>query len=131
MTVTRTFSSAARIHVAALVVASVGFLVLLAAGVPELQPFPPGVVVLLGAALATVLLPRWRWVPLIGAGLGLVICFGAFFIYAGTVERLMNPSEIVLFGGTALQMGGVIVGVLAGVTAALRGRSSAATVAAR
>lgn len=104
-----------------------GFLVLLAAGVPELQPFPPGVPVLLAAAAAVLAMPRRRWVPLIGVGLCAVIAFGAFVIYEGTLIRLADPAEIVLWGGTVLQMGGVVTAIVTGSIAALpprRQRSS-------
>lgn len=110
--------TAAAVHVVSLVVACVGFLVLLAAGVPELQPFPPGVPVLLIAAGAVLAMPARRWVPLIGAGLGIAIAVGAFFVYEGTLTRLGNPGEFGLWAGTVLQMGGVIVAVIAGVAAA-------------
>jgi hypothetical protein len=112
-------SSAARTHVASLVVACVGFLVLLVAGVPELQPFPPGVPVLLVAALAVLVFPGRRWVPLIGVALCLVIAFGAFVIYQGTLIRLADPGAATLFLGTVLQMGGVIAAIVAGAVAAL------------
>jgi hypothetical protein len=118
---TRSLSLPARVHVAALVVAVIGFLVLLAAGAPEFAPFPPGVVVLLGAALITVLAPRRRWVPLIGAALAVAICIGAFVVYDGTLARLATPSDVVLFGGTVLQMGGVVTAAVSGVVAAVTG----------
>jgi hypothetical protein len=112
-------SPAARTHVASLTVACVGFLVLLVAGVPELQPFPPGVPVLLIAAVLVLVFPARRWVPLIGVALCLVIAFGAFVIYEGTLIRLADPGAIVLFLGTVLQMGGVIAAIGAGAVAAL------------
>lgn len=115
-------STAARVHVVSLLVACVGFLVLLAAGVPELQPFPPGVPVLLVAAGAVLAFPRRRWVPLIGVALCAVIAFGAFVIYEGTLVRLADPGQIVPWVGTVLQMGGVIVAVVAGSVAALSAR---------
>ncbi|HWN29083.1 MAG TPA: hypothetical protein VNP37_19120 [Actinomycetospora sp.] len=119
-------SPAARTHVVSLGVACVGFLVLLVAGVPELQPFPPGVPVLLVAALAVLVFPRRRWVPLIGVVLCLVIAFGAFVVYEGTLIRLADPGAVVLFLGTVLQMGGVIAAIVAGAVAALApGRSRA------
>lgn len=110
-------STAASVHVVSLVVACVGFLVLLAAGVPELQPFPPGVPVLLLAAGAVLAVPRRRWVPLIGVGLGVAIAVGAFLVYEGTLIRLGDPTEFVLWAGTVLQMGGVVAAVVAGVVA--------------
>ncbi len=110
-------SPAAAVHVASLVVACVGFLILLAAGVPELQPFPPGVPVLLIAAAAVLAMPTRRWVPLVGVGLGIVIAIGAFFLYEGTATRLGNPAEFGLWSGTVLQMGGVIVAIIAGAAA--------------
>jgi hypothetical protein len=115
-------SPSAAVHVAGLVVACTGFLILLAAGVPELQPFPPGVPVLLVAAAAVLAMPSRRWVPLIGVGLCVVIAFGAFVIYQGTLIRLANPAETVLWAGTVLQMGGVVAAIVAGSIAALSPR---------
>jgi hypothetical protein len=112
-------SPAARTHVVSLFVACVGFLVLLFAGVPELQPFPPGVPVLLAAAAAVLVFPSRRWVPLVGVGLCLVIAFGAFVIYEGTLIRLADPAAIVPWIGTVLQMGGVIAAIVAGSVAAM------------
>lgn len=117
-------SPAARTHVVSLVVACAGFLVLLFAGVPELQPFPPGVPVLLVAAAAVLVFPSRRWVPLVGVGLCLVIAFGAFVIYEGTLIRLADPAAIVPWIGTVLQMGGVIAGIVAGSVAAMSVRRS-------
>lgn len=113
-------SPAARIHVASLVVACVGFIILLVAGMPEFQPFPPGVIVLLAAATAVVLLPRQRWVPLIGTALCVAIAMGAFVFYDSTVQRLADPADVVPFGGTVIQMGGVVVAIVTGMAAALR-----------
>jgi hypothetical protein len=112
-------SPAARTQVASLVVACVGFLVLLVAGVPELQPFPPGVPVLLVAAGLVLTFPRRRWVPLVGVALCLVIAFGAFVVYEGTLIRLADPGTVVPFLGTVLQMGGVLAAAVAGTVAAL------------
>ena len=117
-------SPAARAHVVSLVVACAGFLVLLFAGVPELQPFPPGVPVLLAAAAAVLVFPGRRWVPLIGVALCLVIAFGAFVIYEGTLIRLADPAAVVPWVGTVLQMGGVIAAIVAGTVAALAPRRS-------
>lgn len=114
-------SPAARVQVGAIVVACAGFLVLLVGGVPELQPFPPGVVVLLAAAAAVLALPRRRWAPLIGVVLCIAIAVGAFFVYPGTTERLLDPGQFPLWIGTALQMGGVVVAAVAGIAAALTG----------
>ncbi|MBC3192470.1 hypothetical protein H7X46_15500 [Pseudonocardia sp. C8] len=115
----RTLSPATLVHVVSLLVACVGFLVLLVGGVPELQPFPPGVIVLLVAAAAVLAMPRRRWVPLIGVVLCLAIAGGAFFVYPGTTERLTDPAQFPLWIGTVLQMGGVILAALAGIVAAL------------
>ncbi|MPZ64499.1 MAG: hypothetical protein GEU83_02885 [Pseudonocardiaceae bacterium] len=120
MTRSELLSPAARIHVASLVVACAGFIILLVAGMPEFQPFPPGVIVLLAAAAAVVLLQRQRWVPLIGAALCLAITVGAFVFYDTTLERLADPADIVPFAGTVIQMGGVVVAMVTGVAAALR-----------
>lgn len=120
MTRSGALTPAARVHVAALVVACAGFIILLLAGMPEFQPFPPGVVVLSAAAAAVALLPRRRWVPLIGVGLCVAIAVGAFVVYDSTLQRLADPADVVPFLGTVIQMGGVVVAIVAGVTAALR-----------
>ncbi len=119
----RSLSTAAVVHVSSMLVACVGFLTLFAAGVPELQPFPPGVVVLTVAAVLVLAMPRRWWVPLIGVVLCLVIAFGAFVLYPGTLERLADPGRIVFWIGTVLQMGGVLTAIVSGVVAVRSRRS--------
>jgi hypothetical protein len=63
------------------------FIIQIPAGVDDYPTVPPGVIVLLAAALAVVLLP-WRWTPIIGVALCLAIFVEAFFGYDSTIGRL-------------------------------------------
>lgn len=126
---TRTRSRAATVHVAGLLVACVGFLVLLAAGAPEFRPFPPGVVLLLAVAAAVLRWPQHRWPPLVGALSCVAILVGAFVFTDGTLARLamsadMTSAEVVLHLGTLVQIGGVALAAASGAVAVLRPRSA-------
>jgi hypothetical protein len=109
----------AAIHVGALLVACVGFMVLVAAGAPDVPPIPPGVVLFLVVAAATVYWAGSRWPPLVGALNCAVILVGAFLFYPGTLDRLADPGSVALFLGTVVQIGGVAVAAVSGFTAAL------------
>lgn len=113
-------TGAGRLHVASLVIACAGFLIQLAAGVPEFQPFPPGVVVLLATAIAAWVWPAHRWPPLVGTALCVAIFVGAFFLYSGTMARLTDPADIVPFLGTVIQMGGIVAAIATGILAVAR-----------
>ena len=113
-------SLAAKVHVASLVAACAGFVVQIMAGVDDYPTIPPGVIVLLVAALAVVLLPS-QWTPIIGVGLSLAIFVGAFFVTESTGQRLSNPDEVGAFLGTVIQMGGIVLAIVAGAVAVLRG----------
>lgn len=112
-------SPVARAHVASLVVACAGFVIQILAGVDDYPTIPPGVVVLLVAALAVVLLP-WRWTALFGVANCLAIFVGAFFVYDSTLERLSNPGDLGPFLGTVVQMGGIVLAIVTGAAAMLR-----------
>lgn len=105
------------VQLAAMVVAIAGYLLLLVAGVRELSPFPPPVVALLPAALAVAALPRRRWPNLLGACVCAVALFGALVIYRATYDRLADPGQVLLWVGTALQVSGLGVAVVAGILA--------------
>lgn len=104
----------ARIHAGALIVAAVGFVILFTAGIPELQPFPPGLVLLLAVAAATLAWPGQRWPAVVGTLSCVWILVGAFLLYPGTLERLADPAAVVLFAGTVVQIGGVAVAAVSG-----------------
>jgi 4-amino-4-deoxy-L-arabinose transferase-like glycosyltransferase len=111
---------ATAVQLAAMAVAIAGYLLLLLAGVRELRPFPPPVVALLPAALAVAALPRRRWPSLVGACLCAVALFGALVIYRATYDRLADPGQILPWAGSALQVSGLAVAVVAGILAARR-----------
>lgn len=110
----------ARVQLAATAVAVAGYLVLAMAGVHELRPVPPPVVVLVPAALAVAALPRRRWPNLLAALLCAVALFGALVVYRATYDRLADPGQIAPWVGTVLQVTGLGVAVVAGVLAARR-----------
>ncbi|GAA0895986.1 hypothetical protein [Pseudonocardia zijingensis] len=115
--------SARAVQLTAIVVAVAGYLLLFLGGVRELRPFPPPVAVLVPVALAVALLPRRRWPNVLAAGVCAVALSGALVIYRATYDRLAEPAQFPLFAGSALQVSGLAVAVVAGVVAARRRRA--------
>ena len=57
----------------------------------------------------------WRWIPLVGAGVGLFLLVG--FFASGAVGSLLEPSELGVFVGAWVQFLAAIVVVIAGIAA--------------
>ena len=96
--------AAGTLTVAGLVAAAAGIAIQVLSGVDEYPTIPPGLVILLVVAGLIILGARWRWTPLLGVAVAGFILFGAF----------VTP-------GTAIQMLGLCVALLAGIVAALQG----------
>jgi hypothetical protein len=128
MTVRRTLSGERAVTVAGLVVGAAGIAILWASGVEFLIAIPPGLVILLAGALFVGVAP-WRWVPGVGAFLGLFVTVG--FLISGGIPNLIGADGSTLFGtpnpierdtigtviGTWIQMIGVLTALIAGVIA--------------
>lgn len=114
---------ASKLTVAALLVAAAGFVIQIVSGV-DVPTVPPGLVIMLVAAGLVAFLP-WRWMPVVGAAVGLFLLVG--FFASGAVGSLLDPSRLGVFVGAWIQFLAVIVAVVAGIVATVqnyRGRTS-------
>lgn len=99
------------VTVGGLVVSAAGIGVLWASGVVFPVYPPPGIVILTAGAVLVALAP-WRWVPAVGAALGL-------FIAAG-FANLSGQAGAGALIGTIIQLVGAIAAVVAGLRALRR-----------
>lgn len=103
-----------------LVLAAAGLIVQILAGVPGFPLIPPGPIILLAAAAVVVWL-RWRWAPAVGLLAAAFIAIGG--VLEGSVfERLTAPAAIGPFVGSAIQLLGLAVAILAGAAALAQAR---------
>ncbi len=107
---------ASNLTVAALLVAAAGFVIQIVSGV-DVPTVPPGLVIMLVAAGLVAFLP-WRWIPVVGAAVGLFLLVG--FFASGAVGSLLDPSRSGVLIGAWIQFLAVIVVVVAGIVAALQ-----------
>lgn len=115
-------SPAGKLTVAALLVAAAGFVIQIVSGV-DVPTVPPGLVILLVAAGLVAFLP-WRWIPVVGAAVGLFLLVG--FFASGAVSSLLDPSRLGVFVGAWIQFLAVIAAVVTGIVATVqnyRGRT--------
>ena len=114
---------ASKLTVAALLVAAAGFVIQIVSGV-DVPTVPPGLVIMLVAAGLVAFLP-WRWIPVVGAAVGLFLLVG--FFASGAVGSLLDPSRLGVSIGAWVQFLAVIVAVVAGIFATVQnygGRTS-------
>ncbi|MDN5851681.1 MAG: hypothetical protein L0K86_02330 [Actinomycetia bacterium] len=115
-----TTTSSTPVLAGGLVLAAAGLIVQILTGVPGFPLIPPGPIILLAAA-AVVVWWRWRWAPAVGLLAALFIAVGA--VMEGSVfERLTAPAAIGPFAGSAIQLLGLAVAILAGAAALARAR---------
>jgi len=101
-----------------LMLAAAGVIVQILTGVPGFPLIPPGPIILLAAATVVMWL-RWRWAPAVGLLAALFIAVGG--VLEGSVfERLTAPAAIGPFAGSAIQLLGLVVAILAGTAALTR-----------
>jgi hypothetical protein len=124
----RKLSGERAVTVMGLVAGGVGIAILWASGVEFPVAIPPGLVILLVGALFVGLAP-WRWVPVVGAFLGLFVTLG--FLVSGGIPNLVGGDGSTFFGtpnpigrdtlgtiiGTWIQMIGVLTALIASVRA--------------
>ena len=113
---------ASKLTVTALLVAAAGFVIQIVSGV-DVPTVPPGLVIMLVAASLVAFLP-WRWIPVVGAAVGLFLLVG--FFASGAVGSLLNPSRLGVLIGAWVQFLAVILAVVAGIFATVqnyRGRT--------
>jgi len=114
---------ASKLTIAALLVAAAGFVIQIVSGV-DVPTVPPGLIIMLVAAGLVAFLP-WRWIPVVGAAVGLFLLVG--FFASSAVGSLLDPSRLGVFIGAWVQFLAVIAAVVAGIVAAVqnyRGRTS-------
>ena len=114
---------ASKLTVTALLVAAAGFVIQIVSGV-DVPTVPPGLVIMLVAAGLVAFL-RWRWIPVVGAAVGLFLLVG--FFASGAVGSLLDLSRLGVIIGAWIQFLAVIVAVIAGIVATVqnyRGRTS-------
>lgn len=109
-------SSSSKLTVAALLIAAVGIVIQIVSGV-DFPTIPPGLVILLTAA-GLVAFGPWRWVPVVGAVLGVWLIVGLSL--SGEAGRLLDPSWFGGFVGLWIQLLAVIVAVVAGIAATIQ-----------
>ncbi len=108
--------TASKLTVAALLVAAAGFVTQIVSGV-DVPTVPPGLVIMLVAAGLVAFLP-WRWIPVVGAAVGLFLLVG--FFASGAVGSLLDPSRLGVFIGAWVQFLAVIVALVAGIVATVQ-----------
>jgi hypothetical protein len=111
---TRTpLSPAGKLTVPGLVVAATGIVILDVSGIP-FPRIPPGLVILLASAALVGFAP-WRWVPAVGAGVGLFLTVG--FVVSGAVSYLVDSGRPGVLAGAWVELLGVLTALVAGVVA--------------
>ena len=119
MSVNRRSSAASNVTVLALLVAGVGFVVQMAAGVTNTPTIPPGLVAIVGAALLVTVVPT-GWTPVAGPVAGLFNLVA--LVVVGAADRLVEPSPASAFIGGWMMVLGLIVATIAGTIGAARNR---------
>jgi hypothetical protein len=125
MALSLTRSAPVRINAAALLLAIVGMIIQIASGV-KYPTVPPGVVILAVTALLIAFV-AWPAIRLLGVIAPLFILVGGFMSTAGRTN-ISHPGHVGSFTGTAIQFGGLAIGVVAGIAALLEWRASHARV---
>jgi hypothetical protein len=117
MSAVRSLSSAAKLNATFLFVGAIGILIQFLVGVPGFPAIPPGPFILgVVGILVLALTTRFKWILILG------IIAPAFILVGAIVEgsgwgRLGHPGDFGPFLGTALQLIGVIVGLIYGIIA--------------
>jgi hypothetical protein len=117
MAVKRRSSAASNVTVIALLVAGVGFVVQMAAGVTNTPTIPPGLVAIVAAALLVTVVPT-GWTPVAGPVAGLFNLLA--LVVVGAADRLAEPSHASAFIGGWMMVLGLIVATIAGTIGAAR-----------
>jgi len=115
---------ASKLTLAALLFAAAGFVIQIVSGV-DVPTVPPGLVIMLVAAGLVAFLP-WRWIPVVGAAVGLFLLVG--FFASGAVGSLLDPSRLGVFIGAWVQFLAVIVALVAGIVATVQNYRSRTSV---
>lgn len=113
---------AATALVAGLILGAVGLIIEVVSGVPGFPTVPPGPIILAVAALFVALAP-WRWAPILGLAAAVFLTVGQVVApnFGGSLDRLGDVGTFGPFAGTALFEIGLLVALVAGVLATIRG----------
>jgi hypothetical protein len=125
MAVNRRASAASKLTVIALLVAGVGFVVQMAAGVTDTPTIPPGLVAIVGAALLVTLVPTGS-TPLAGPVAGLFNLLA--MVVVGAADRLADTSPVAGFIGGWMMLLGLIAATIVGTIAAARNRRASTAI---
>lgn len=102
----------------ALVVAGIGFVIQMAAGVTDTPTIPPGLIAIVVAAGLVAFVPA-RWVPLAGTAAGL-LNLGAFVV-VGATDRLLEANPQAAFAAVWCMVVALVVASIAGTLATIQG----------
>jgi|GEM_PF-1250991 hypothetical protein len=118
--VPRTLLHARQLTVVALLLAAVGFVTQMVAGVTDTPTIPPGLVLILAAALLVASVPG-RWAPIAGpvAGVFNVVAF----VVVGAADRLVDPNPPAGFVGAWTMVPALVVAAVAGTATVVRSHS--------
>ena len=109
----RALSGARLATVCGLAAGAIGIVILRQAGV-AMPTVPPGLVLLIGAALLLIV-TRWRWALVLGALIGLSEVLA--IVATGSAAALIDPGPLGVFVGTWVRALGVATALIAGVLA--------------
>jgi hypothetical protein len=125
MAVKRRSSAASNVTVIALLIAGVGFVVQLAAGVTNTPTIPPGLVAIVGAAILVTVVPT-GWTPVAGPVAGVFNLLA--LVVVGAADRLAEPSPASAFIGGWMMVLALIVATIAGTIGAARNRRASTAI---
>jgi hypothetical protein len=111
--------AASNVTVIALLVAGVGFVVQMAAGVTDTPTIPPGLVAIVGAAVLVAVVPTGS-TSLAGPVAGMFNLLA--MVVVGAADRLADPSPASAFIGGWTMVVGLIAATIAGTIGAARTR---------
>jgi len=117
-----TLSTAGRVAVGSLTFAAAVLLQRVTGVGVEFPPVPPGLILLLVAIAAHLLIPRW-WAPVVGTAIPLMIAVGGF-IAPEAREAIGEPGEVDVFLGTLAVLVGAVVAAVAGAITVVENRPS-------
>lgn len=112
-------SRAEAVSAAGLVVAGLGVLTLFLGGLPGFPPIPPGPIIMIGIGLLVIFV-RWRWIAVVGLVAAVGIAVGFIPTFVDALHRLTDTAHPSWIVGTAGQISGLAVAIVAGVVAGVR-----------
>jgi hypothetical protein len=125
MAVKRRSSAAGNVTVVALLIAAVGFVLQMAAGVTDTPTIPPGLVAIVGAAVLVAVVPT-GWSPVAGPVAGLFNLFA--MVVVGAADRLVDPTPASAFIGGWMMISGLIAATIAGTIGASQNRRASTAI---